>query len=149
MTSTGDFGGQSNKAKEKQQWIEYDSNVAEVDGSLHVFSDTAVSNDEEAGAPRVREKYVLLDRVPQVSSGSAQLFSQCLQSHVLNCSVANVRTSASEMFTVDKRSGHKTNCVHFWQSSDLWFGSHHYDVTMLRISACLLARAVQLAMVQT
>lgn len=75
MAYTGDFGGQANKAKEKQQWIEYDSNVAEVDGSLHVFSDTAVSDDEEAGAPRVREKYVLLDRVPQVSLRMAATLS--------------------------------------------------------------------------
>ena len=50
------------------QWIEYDSNVAEVDGTLHVFSDAAVSDDEAPGPPRVREKYVLLDSVPQVSA---------------------------------------------------------------------------------
>ena len=68
---------------------------------------------------------------------------------MLNCSVLNMRMSASEKFTCEKLSQLKTNCVHFWQSSALWFGPHHYDVTVLRISACLLARAVHLAMVQT
>ena len=61
------MGGQAKKGREAKQWIEYDSNVAEVDGTLHVFSDAAVSDDEGTGPPRIREKYVLLDNVPQVS----------------------------------------------------------------------------------
>ncbi len=65
---TGDSGTQTKNRTEAKQWIEYDSNVAEVDGTLHVFSDAAVSDDEALGPPRVREKYVLLDSVPQVSA---------------------------------------------------------------------------------
>ena len=65
---TGDSGTQTKNRTEAKQWIEYDSNVAEVDGTLHAFSDAAVSDDEALGPPRVREKYVLLDSVPQVSA---------------------------------------------------------------------------------
>ena len=53
---------------QKKPWIEYDSNVAEVDGSIHVFSDAAMSEEDEERAPRrVQEKHVLLDHVPQVT----------------------------------------------------------------------------------
>ena len=42
------FSGSDAKRKARQpQWIGYDSNVAEVDGSLHVFSDAAVSDEEQ------------------------------------------------------------------------------------------------------
>lgn len=55
------------KNNASKQWIGYDSNVAEVDGSLHVFSDAAMSEEEENDGPRrVQEKHVLLDHVPQV-----------------------------------------------------------------------------------
>jgi hypothetical protein len=64
----GDSGAHTKSKTEAKQWIEYDSNVAEVDGTLHVFSDAAVSDDEAPGPPRLREKYVLLDSVPQVSA---------------------------------------------------------------------------------
>ena len=43
--------------------------MAEVDGSIHVFSDAAMSEEEDDGGPRrVQEKHVLLDHVPQVPS---------------------------------------------------------------------------------
>ena len=61
-------GPQGKKKSGAKQWIEYDSNVAEVDGSIHVFSDAAMSEDEDDGIPRrVQEKHVLLDHVPQVT----------------------------------------------------------------------------------
>lgn len=60
-------GAQDKGKPASKQWIGYDSNVAEVDGSLHVFSDAAMSEEEEDDGPRrVQEKHVLLDRVPQV-----------------------------------------------------------------------------------
>lgn len=61
-------GAQGQKKTQAKQWIEYDSNVAEVDGSIHVFSDAAMSDEEEdAGPERMREKHVLLHHVPQVT----------------------------------------------------------------------------------
>lgn len=60
-------GAQDKRKSASKQWIGYDSNVAEVDGSLHVFSDAAMSEEEEDDGPRrVQEKHVLLDHVPQV-----------------------------------------------------------------------------------
>lgn len=61
-------GAQDKRKSASRQWIGYDSNVAEVDGSLHVFSDAAMSEDEDEGPRRVQEKHVLLDHVPQVWS---------------------------------------------------------------------------------
>ena len=46
--------------------VEYDSNFADIDGTLHVFSDTAMTDEEEDAPPQPKQKYVLLDRVPQV-----------------------------------------------------------------------------------
>ena len=46
--------------------VEYDSNFADIDGTLHVFSDTAMSDEEDDTPPAPKQKYVLLDRVPQV-----------------------------------------------------------------------------------
>ena len=48
--------------------VEYDSNFADIDGTLHVFSDTAMSDEEDDTPPAPKQKYVLLDRVPQVCS---------------------------------------------------------------------------------
>lgn len=60
-------GAQDERKSARKQWIGYDSNVAEVDGSLHVFSDAAMSEeDEDDGPRRVQERHVLLDHVPQV-----------------------------------------------------------------------------------
>lgn len=46
--------------------VQYDSNAADIDGTLHVFSDAGVSHVEEDLPPAPKQKYVLLDRVPQV-----------------------------------------------------------------------------------
>lgn len=46
--------------------IEYDSNFADIDGTLHVFSDAAMTDDEVDAPQLPQQKYVLLDRVPQV-----------------------------------------------------------------------------------
>lgn len=61
-------GAEDTRKSGSKPWIGYDSNVAEVDGSLHVFSDAAMSDDEDDGPRRVQEKHVLLDHVPQVWS---------------------------------------------------------------------------------
>ena len=68
MQSNVRSGAQDKRKSASKQWIGYDSNVAEVDGSLHVFSDAAMSEEEEDDGPRrVQEKHVLLDHVPQVT----------------------------------------------------------------------------------
>ena len=61
-------GAQDKRKSVGKQWIGYDSNVAEVDGSLHVFSDAAMSEEEDDDPRRVQGKHVLLDHVPQVTN---------------------------------------------------------------------------------
>lgn len=46
--------------------VEYDSNFADIDGTLHVFSDAGMTDDEADEPMAPLQKYVLLDRVPQV-----------------------------------------------------------------------------------
>ncbi|KAA6418802.1 MAG: lipase class 3 family [Trebouxia sp. A1-2] len=93
QASAGDSGTQMKGRTEAKQWIKYDSNVAEVDGTLHVFSDAAVSDDEAPGPPREREKYVLLDSVPQEAYGRIKLCSTMIQDHFIPCYSANMQTA--------------------------------------------------------
>lgn len=86
-------GAEDRRKSGSKQWIGYDSNVAEVDGSLHVFSDAAMSEDEDDGPRRVQEKHVLLDHVPQEAYGRIKLCSTMIQDHFIPCYSANMQTA--------------------------------------------------------
>lgn len=73
--------------------IEYDSNFADIDGTLHVFSDAAMTDDEDDAPPLPQQKYVLLDHVPQEAYGRIKLCSSMIQDHFIPCYSANMQTA--------------------------------------------------------